>query len=213
MTNAVAFALSLASAAIVTGAVMLARKPEKPAAAGSGDTPWARQHRKGPDKIVHTDPAVLAALAGVDADLYALAAAMQSEEGTTAGRIAVGCAIINSARAAKMTILRRVAGPNGLFGQQDTGNEWCASDEPPSRQTLQLALEVRAGKYGDVTGGATQWDAPKAQDRLHAKDPAKYRTAAEVAARRQAAGAQLVMVPGVTSTRFWRSGAGDRSVA
>ena len=45
------------------------------------------------DGIIPTLPADLAASAGVDIDQYSLARAMQSEEGSAAGRTAIGWAI------------------------------------------------------------------------------------------------------------------------
>jgi hypothetical protein len=64
----------------------------------------------------------------------------------------------------------------------------------------------------DFVEGATQWDAPDAQDKLHAlylADPARYPgyhlSSADLAERRRREGKREVWVPGVPKTRFWRA--------
>jgi hypothetical protein len=99
--------------------------------------------------------------------------------------------------------------PRGLLGSQEV-NHYAATSRGPTARTLQLAAAVVTGRVPDFVDGATRWDAPRAQDRLHAlylRDPSrhpKYRySSADVAKRRQAEGFRMVRVPGVDSTRFW----------
>ncbi len=175
--------------------------------------------RAGPDGIVPGKPEDLARAAGVPVDVYSLARVMESEESSQAGRVAVGWVTRNEARREKITITKLVtraqykdasgklvkyASADGRYSTQDK-HKWCATTSPPTAATLAMAKQVAAEppKLPDPTKGATQWDAPELQDKLHAKDPAKYKTAAEIAAKRQAAGKKLVTVPGVAKTRFW----------
>ena len=201
-----------AGSAGVLGLSLYARKKAGGSVAGADD-------RAGKDGKVPGKPEDLARLAGVPVDVYSLARCMEREEGTKAGRIAVGWATRNEARKEKISVTKlltrstikdKTTGKvsatfgDGFYGSQEL-HKWAATTNPPSAGSIELAKQILAEppKISDPTGGATQWDAPKAQDALHAKKPEKYKTAAEIAAKRQAAGKKLVMVPGVTSTRFW----------
>ena len=158
--------------------------------------------------IVVADPAGLARAAGVPLDLYALASAMQSEERTDKGRLAVGCAIWNAVRGNRDKIIGKLL-PHGRFASQDS-NQYAATDKPPTARTLGLAAAIIGGRVPDMVRGAVQWDAPLAQDRnhqLYLQDPKRYHryrfSSAEIAQRRTEAGAHEVRVPGVPETRFW----------
>ena len=163
--------------------------------------------RVGPGGVVPGDPEQLARATGLTLEEYALARLMQSEESSEPARVAVGWATRNAASRQGVSIaellLRGNAMSKGKFGAQATG-KWAATSKPPTAATMILARKVLAKQVPDPTGGATQWDAPKAQAVLNKKDPKKYKTPEEIAAIRQAAGSEMVMVPGVTSTRFWR---------
>lgn len=175
--------------------------------------------RAGADKRVPGKPEDLARLAGVSVDVYSLARCMEREEGTKAGRIAVGWATKNEARREKISVTRLLTRStvkdkktgkvsavfgDGFYGSQEL-HKWAATTNPPSAGSIELAKQILAEppKISDPTGGATNWDAPKLQDQKHAKDPKKYKSSAEIATARQAAGKKLVMVPGVGATRFW----------
>jgi len=167
-----------------------------------------RLHAVGPDGLVAADPEGLAQAAGADLDTYALASAMQSEEKMDKGRLAVGRAVWNKVRGVKSKIFA-VLCPSGRFGSQEV-NHYADTKRPPTARTLQLAAAVVEGRVPDLVRGATQWDAPRTQDRLHAlylQDPGRYpkyrHSSAEIAARRVAAGAREIRVPGVPDTRFW----------
>jgi hypothetical protein len=143
---------------------------------------------------------------------------MQSEEGSTAGRLAVGCAARNHSRQAGQsaaTVLlrradkhtgKRLAG-DGHFGRQK--GRYAATSKPPTAMTLMLAANLLAepSPIEDVTHGAVQWDAPKTQDRLHASDPDGNKTSSQIADIRQQAGARMIKIANVPSTRFWAYGA------
>jgi hypothetical protein len=158
--------------------------------------------------VVEADPKGLAAVAGVSLEQYALASAMQSEEKTDRGRLAVGRAIWNACKGKRSKLLKLLL-PHGRLGAQ-TVNPYAATSKPPTARTLDLAAAVIEGRVPDFVAGAVQWDAPKAQDRNHEKylrDPKrwpKYRYNSEmIAERRIAGGARMVVLPDVPETRFW----------
>ena len=181
---------------------------------GTMDT---RLHVLNGQGFVEADPSALAREAGVPLDVYALASCMQSEEGSTAGRLAVGCAARNHSRQAGQsaaTILLRRADKHGKrlpgdghFGKQ--AGRYAATSKPPTATTLILAANLLAdpSPIADVTHGAVQWDAPESQDRQHASDPDNNKTSAQIAGLRQRAGARLIRIENVPSTRFWAYGA------
>ena len=178
------------------------------------DTMDTRLHILNQQGFVDADPASLAREAGVPLDVYALASCMQSEEKNTAGRLAVGCAARNYFRHAKQSpasvLLRRadkhtgkrLAG-DGHFGRQK--GRYAATSYPPTATTLMLAANLFAdpSPIPDATHGAVQWDAPEAQDRFHASDPTNNKTSAEIAELRKRAGAHMIKLENVPSTRFW----------
>lgn len=189
------------------GLLLLCRS--RPALRGGSLQPVeGRLHVVNRDGVVEADPEGLARAAGVPLDVYALASAMQREEHTDRGRLAVGRAIWNAVGERRSKIFAKLA-PSGRFGSQEV-NPYAATSVPPTARTLALAQSIVDGRVSDFVDRAVQWDAPKAQDRLHAlhlRDPARYpkyrRSSTEIAARRMAGGAREVRVPGVEDTRFW----------
>ena len=168
----------------------------------------ARLHVVGPSGLVEASPSGLARAAGVPLDVYVLASAMQSEEESEKGQLAVGRAIWNAVGARRGRLVAKLI-PTGQLGRQ-TVNPYAATSRPPTARTLGLAQSIVEGRVPDFVEAAVQWDAPAAQDRLHAlylRDPKRYPkyrwSSADVAARRVAAGARMVWVPGVPDTRFW----------
>ena len=159
--------------------------------------------------IVDTSPEQLAKADGVPVEVESLARAMQSEESTEKARVAIGWAIKNMAHKQGLSITKLVTKAkdpkvNGKYSRQDVGpSKYCASFVSPSSDTLRLAAAIFSGATPDPTGGATQWDAPKAQAQLHARNPAKYKSPEDIATTRAAAGRTLVIVDGVPNTRFW----------
>jgi len=158
--------------------------------------------------IVEADPAGLARAAGVPLDQYALASAMQSEEKTDKGRLAVGLTTWNAAHHDRSQIVPLLL-PHGHFASQETG-QYAATHHPPTSRTLWLATAILDRKIPDIVQGAVQWDNPKLQDRFHKlylEDPKRYPHyqfgSKEIAQRRIKAGAHEVRVPEVTETRFW----------
>jgi hypothetical protein len=158
--------------------------------------------------VVEADPEGLARAAGVDLDVYALASAMQSEEKTDRGRLAVGCAVWNHVRQNRKKLIP-VLLPRGYFSSQDSG-QYAATDRGPTARTLALAGAIIENRVPDMVRGAVQWDAPLAQDRRHQlylRDPKRYpayrHDSREIAERRKKDGAHQVRVPGVPETRFW----------
>lgn len=163
--------------------------------------------------VVEADPEGLARVSGYPLDIYALASCMQSEEKTDKGRLAVGLAVWNAVKQNRkkiptLLLFSKRKDGNGHFGRQ--AGRYAATSKPPTARTLQLAEAIIDGRVEDITKGAVQWDAPKAQDanhQLYLKDPEKYPeyrfSSKDVEQKRKAAGRRMVMVPGVPETRFW----------
>jgi hypothetical protein len=172
-------------------------------------------------------PEELAASAGYDLDVYSLARVGQSEE-SGQGSLAVMWATKNQAKRTKQTITKlvttarmkeRVPDPenpghfkytgkvivapgDGYYGTQL--HRYCATHKDPSTNMLEHSAAILSDAIPDMTQGSTHWDAPELQDKQHASDPDNHPSAEEVARRREAAGMHMVLVDGVTHTRFWR---------
>jgi hypothetical protein len=152
---------------------------------------------------------------GVSLDHYVLASVMQSEDSSSdKSMLGIGLAVVNQARKKKLPIAKVVLSSK-LHGIYQPSHGYLASQEAPGRamstskapepRALALAEAILARRVPDFTQGATKWDAPRAIDRGHAKNPKKYtKTAAQVAEDRKAGGAIEVNIPGIKYTRFWR---------
>jgi hypothetical protein len=162
--------------------------------------------------VVPEDPQELADLASVDLEVYTLARIGQSEEWPNSkGMLAVMFAALNySDRTGKTVTEVATAGnpkrsdyavANGRYGRQGI-HPYCSTIAAPSAKSLAIAESVWFGTVKDPTHGARFWDNPRTQDILHAANPAKYKSSAEIAERRRKDGLEMVNVPG-TSTRFW----------
>lgn len=170
--------------------------------------PETRLHVPNERGVVEASPSGLARVAGVPLDVYVLASAMQSEEGSDRGRLAVGRAIWNVVRGRRHKLVRKLI-PSGSLGEQSV-NPYAATTQPPTARTLELARAIVAGRVPDFVAGAVQWDSPELQDRRHQlylADPARYPkyrwSSTDVARRRAAGGAREVRIDGVPATRFW----------
>lgn len=170
----------------------------------------ARAHVVNDAGLVEADPEGLARGAQVPLDQYVLAAAMQSEERSDRARLAIGRTIWNKVRQDRRRLVPLLI-PSGRLASQ-TVNPYAATGEAPTARTLELAATILEGRVPDFVEGATQWDAPKTQDRLYQlylKDPKRYRkyrfNSKEIAQKRVAAGKREVNLAGVPNTRFWTS--------
>lgn len=168
---------------------------------------------------VPADPHVLALRAGVSDNVYALASCMQSEGGgNQLLRIAVGWAARNMANRRGVSVFKLLtragkkdkatdafgAHPsNGFYGPQNVGPRYASTRLAPSSAALEDAAAVLSGEVPDPTNGCTQWDNPGLQDSLVDKLVGYIKTAEDVA-RDRTKSSDMVMVPGITSTRFWR---------
>lgn len=163
--------------------------------------------------VVKASPVGLARASGYPLEIYAMASCMQSEEKTDRGRLAVGLAIWNAVRKRSdkipsLLLHSKRRDGNGRFGSQ--AGRYAATSRPPTAKTLQLAEAIQAGRVADITDGARQWDAPRAQDQnhqLYLQNPETYPeyrfSSADIATRRVKEGRRMVLVPGVPDTRFW----------
>lgn len=200
--------LAILGALFVAG--MLLRVTDAEAASGG--------HVVGSRGFVEADPHGLAQLAGVSDNVYALASAMVSEAGgKAAAQAAVGWALRNHADERGESIFRVLtrAGRNdrdtrkfeahegnGFYGPQNVGPRWASTRKAPTPEALALAADILSGAVSDPTGGATQFDAPSAQDSLLGKVEGYVKDAQQVAEERSK-GAVMVMLPGVDGIRFW----------
>jgi|WetSurMetagenome_2_1015567.scaffolds.fasta_scaffold25843_2 hypothetical protein len=183
-----------------------------------GDAEASRvRHVVGKSGWVEAEPRALAGLAGVSDSIYALASLMASEAAGEKAQIAVGWAIRNEASRRGESVFRLLtrAGRNdpgtrtfiahesdGFFAPQNVGPRWASTRKPPTEMTLNLAARVLTDAVDDPTGGATQFDAPGAQDSFIGKVEGYIKTAQQIAEERSK-GSTMVMIPGVDSIRFW----------
>jgi hypothetical protein len=196
--------------AAVVGAVLLGTGGDAAAAAIS--------HVIGPKGWVEADPRRLASLAGVSDSTYALASAMVSEAGDEPlAQTAVGWALKNHADDRGESVFRVLtrAGrndkdtrqfvaheSNGYFGPQNVGPRWATTRKAPTSMALDLASAILSDAVDDPTGGATQFDAPSAQDGFIGKVEGYIKSAQQIAEERSK-GSDMVMLPGVPNIRFW----------
>jgi hypothetical protein len=149
----------------------------------------------------------LANAAGVTLAVYCLARAIASEAGGSNYRaqLAVGWTIQNYADAHKGgNVVDAILGSASAFGPQGSGGRgYVSTSRPPLGSQLQLAGDIIAERVADPTGGATNFDSPREQQREHDANP-KIKAPQQVAADRTASGlvAYDVMVAGA-DFRFW----------
>lgn len=199
-----------AAAAVVIGAALVLNQ-------SSGDD--SMNHKVGDLGWVSADPHALASAAGVSDNVYALASCMQSEGGNDSHlRIAVGWCARNQADRVGTSLFRlltragkkdKTSGDfvghpsSGMYGPQNVGPRYASTRYPGSAAALEEAAGILAGAIDDPTDGCTQFDAPSVQDSLLGK-LAGYNSSAEDVARARTKSSDLVMLPGISSTRFWR---------
>lgn len=167
----------------------------------------------GADGLVRVPPDELARQAGVSLDVYALARMLRSEHGSEGERvkIAVGWAAVNQARASGVSISRLLlrgtakGGSDGLFGAQNVG-KYASTRNDPHTDDVEIARKVLSRAVADPTGGATQFDSPKAQRALVAKGLKGYTKGPEAVAAERMKKSDLVVVAGIDPDhlRFWR---------
>jgi hypothetical protein len=203
--------IAVASSAVVAGVtIVLSSRESDP----------TMKHVVGPTGWVEADPQALASAAGVSANVYSLASLGQSEGGGSSPlRIAVMWAARNQAERVGVSIFKLVtrAGrknrdtkefehhpSSGYFGPQNAGPRYASTRTAPSPAAIDEAAQVLAGDIEDPTTGATQWDAPKVQDKLLAAGVEGYKLSADELAKRRSQSSIEVWIPGITSTRFWR---------
>jgi len=121
------------------GIALLARHLSPPAE--------TRLHVTGPDGYVEASPAGLARAAGVDLDVYVLASAMQSEERSDRGRLAVGRAAWNAVGGRRDRLASKII-PSGRLGTQLV-NPYADTRRPPTVRTLGLAAAFVEGRVPD----------------------------------------------------------------
>lgn len=163
--------------------------------------------------VVHADPGAIASAHGVSLDVEALARMAVSEAGgKETAQIAVAWAARNQAKrrgeSVSALLLRgrtksgQPSSSDGKFGAQNTG-KYASTRIPATAQSRKVATGVMAGTIKDPTGGATQWDAPSAQNALVAAGAAGYSQDADQVAASRSQTSTLVMVSGVSNIRFW----------
>lgn len=143
-----------------------------------------------------------------DDDVDALSRMITSENGADKPivRIAVAWAAKNEAARRGISVAQLVM-PTGVPGAQGTpGHGYASTSKPASAEDERIAYDVLSGKEPDPTDGAIQFDAPRTQRVLHARDPVKYKTPEQVAENRIKEGKELVTIPGIDPDymRWWR---------
>jgi hypothetical protein len=162
--------------------------------------------------VVQAEPYEIAAAHGLSLDAEALARLGPSEAGSSkAAQTAVMWATVNYAKRAGLSVSQLLlrgrlksglpSSSEGKFGAQNTG-KYASTRSPSTSQSRELAVGILGGKIPDPTKGATQYDAPAAQDALVGKATGYVKTSADIAAERSKT-STLVMVPGVSNIRFW----------
>jgi hypothetical protein len=151
------------------------------------------------DNEVDVDPASLASDAGLDLDTYTLARMISSEEGNSSNikQVAVAWVAKNNAQALGSSIFEYAT--DGSFGRQTggIGSRPVSTWEDPYEGHVTIAKGVIAGTFADPTGGARHFVAPRTQDKLHAANPDKYKSYADVDASWQSGGSQKIVVDGI----------------
>lgn len=184
-------------------------------AGGIGLAIWfANRKAKAATAAAAADPAAAALEAGVTRRVYALGRVIASEAGSRPEleQIAVAWVVVNEAdrRYGKKDgvpdVERLILAPDGAFGAQNVG-KFVSSRLEGKDSHRALAKQILSGAMPDPTGGATQFDSPRAQRALVARGTSGYtKTPEQVADARRSEGKALVIVPGIDpdQLRFWR---------
>lgn len=158
---------------------------------------------------VAVDPATLARVAGLPIDVYALARLVASEASGEPDviQVAVAWATRNEAERRGKPVSKYLLGTAGKFGEQGSGGRPASTARTPTAKHQAVADDVLNDRRPDPSDGATLYDSPDAQRALLKKRPDIYKkTPEEVAAKRTAAGYEVVYLPGIAPDRFrmWR---------
>lgn len=142
----------------------------------------------------------------ISLNAWTLATLIASEVGSApnVAKVAVAHAAMNAARAIGKNVFRLIA-PDGHYGGQQ--GRYASSARPPTKEDVAIAEAVYTGKIKDPTGGAVQWDSPRAQTALlERREPGYKSSPKQVAASRMKAGKVAVYLPGVDPEylRLWR---------
>lgn len=153
-------------------------------------------------------PADLAKQAGLDIETYTLARFLGSEysSGNFTEKAGIAWAIRNRARQRGWTLLRLATettkyGNRGLYGSQEHGRFASTSRDPTGRDAY-VAAQVLAGAVPDPTGGSDKFFDPQAQTALHKTKPELYRSVADLIAKWQGEGSEIVRVSGTDSSKL-----------
>ena len=128
--------------------------------------------------LVPVPPEELAAQAGVDLEVYALARCLASEHANDPNiyLLSIGWAVKNKAAERQESILELLtngAGDagDGWFGEQKAaaGTKYASTARDPHVRHVEVATSVIFGGMPDPTGGATHFFSPRAQDALAQK--------------------------------------------
>lgn len=167
-------------------------------------------------KIVTDTPAELAKAASailkrpvpIAIDDFILATIIASEADssyTPYMRGAIGNAVMNHQRAAGEHLFEILKNPAGAFADQ-LGGRYVSTVRPPTEEDLLIAEAISSGRLPDTTGGAVEFDSPRAQRALVASGVYSAENGPEaVAARRMRGGKVPFYLPNVNpdEIRFW----------
>lgn len=141
-------------------------------------------------------------------DVEALARMIASENPRDSVLIqtAIAWTAVNEAKRRRKSVADLLM-PGGIPSGQNTGGRYASTRNPSTPATTAVAYDVLSGRSSDPTGGAIQFDSPKAQRAALARNVSGYSKSPEqVAASRIAEGKELVTLPGVDPDymRWWR---------
>jgi hypothetical protein len=147
------------------------------------------------DGVIDQAPQDLADQAGLDLDTYTLARVISSEEGNSAAirQLAVAWVTLNNSGGGGVLAYATGGGNYGHQGGSRKVSTWL----DPYQGHADLAAQVMGGQQSDPTHGATNFFNPDLQDKLHAKDPNKYKSAIDLDMSWRSRGLNPVDVPGI----------------
>ncbi len=143
-----------------------------------------------------------------DADVEALGRMIASENPRDSELIqtAIAWTAVNEASRRGKTVADLLM-PDGIPSGQNTGGRYASTRNPSTDATRSIAYDVLSGQSSDPTGGAIQFDSPRAQRAALARNVSGYSKSPEqVAASRISEGKELVTLSGVDPDymRWWR---------
>lgn len=159
-----------------------------------------------PAELTRAAEAVLLRKINVDDFILATIIASEADSNYTPYmRAAIGNTVMNHQKAAGKHLFELLINPAGAFADQ-FGGRYISTSRAPTVEDLLIAEGVRSGLLPDTTGGAVEFDSPRAQRALVASGAYSADNGPEaVAERRMRTGKTPFYLPNVNpdEIRFW----------